>query len=159
MEEEVSTDEEVEEPVADLATVATSPPVVPQPSPSVKTQPDSSGSLGFTKELSSLLASKMGSLITTLNENTAETVPETKTQDTVIGNRPSVPSKPVVANKPVIGNKPSVAKPTVASKPAEVTDPGRVKGSQRRRPPPPPKAKVWFINYFYEMLLLVFHTV
>jgi len=152
MEEEVSTDEEVEEPVADLATVATSPPVVPQ---SVETQPESSGSLGFTKELSSLLASKMGSL----NENTAEIVPETKTQDTVIGNRPSVPSKPVVANKPVIGNKPSVAKPTVASKPAEVTDPGRVKGSQRRRPPPPPKAKVWFINYFYEMLLLVFHTV
>jgi len=151
--DEFSSDEEVEEPVAELVTVATSQPAVPQPAPSVEAQP---GSLGFTKELSSLLASKMGSLY----ENTAETVPETMTQDTVVGNRPSVPSKPVVANKPVIGNKPSVAnKPTVASKPAEVTDTERVKGSQRRRPPPPPKAKVCFINYFHEILLLVFHTV
>ena len=137
--DEFSTDEEVDEPVAELEAVVTSQPAVPQPAPSVEAQPDSSDSLGFTKELSSLLASKMGSL----KDNTAETVPKvagTKTQNTttVAENRPAVSNKPVVANKPVIANK-----PTVANKPAEATETGRMKGSQRRRPPPPPTAKVW----------------
>jgi len=147
--DEFSTDEELDESVAKLATVATSQPAVPRPALSVKAQSDSSGSLGFTKELSSLLASKMGSL----NEGTGGTVPETKIQDTVAGSRPPVSNKLLVANKPgvpSVANKPMIPiKPTAANKPLETTDTGRVKGSQRRQPPPPPKAKVCFNNYHY----------
>lgn len=153
---EFSTDEELDEPLAEPTAVTTSPPAVPQPASSVEAQPKPSGPLGFTNELSSLLATKMGSL----KGNSAETAPKTgdvheaDTQNyTLAENKGVVSSKPVVANKPTIANKPAVAK-----KPKEAAETGMVKGSQRRRPPPPPVAKVWYTNFVKIITVIFLHS-